>query len=115
MRIGDLKKLLSLMNPVRVSDGQGGNSSTYIEVAKIWAKVTPSQGGEELSSSGLQHVIQHRVVTRFSRLVNSKSRFVMNDIDENRKPKKRTLEVDSFTNLDESNEWLEIVCVETTE
>ena len=112
MSSGRRRKLLTIKNRVETSDGQGGVSVEYRAAGKIWAEFLVGTANEELVSSGLQHVVNHRLVTRYSRLIKPDTRLEMTDYDVDGNAVVRTLEVDGFIDPGERRINLEISAVE---
>jgi len=63
MRCAHLNRRLVLEAPVRVADGAGGFSETWVARGQIWAAVTPRGAGREVDqASRLQLSITMRAV-----------------------------------------------------
>jgi hypothetical protein len=52
-RIGSLKDWISIQQEVAVSDGQGGNTSTFTTVASEWCRATQLSYSRTLSDAGV--------------------------------------------------------------
>ena len=77
VRIGDLRQRLVLEEPSRVSDGGGGASETWVEVAQVWALLRPLSGQERTEADAVAGRVTHEVWMRFRDLVEPKMRLRM--------------------------------------
>lgn len=65
MRIGDLRNRVTIQRLNKTSDGQGGTSSSWVDVKSVWADVRPLSGGQLMVAQQMQSVITHRIVMRY--------------------------------------------------
>lgn len=63
--IGGLKKRVTILKQVRVSDGQGGFTETWQEVGTVWAAIEPISGREYYEAMQLASDVTHRVRMRY--------------------------------------------------
>ncbi len=75
MTAGELRTRLSLEAPSRASDGGGGASITWQEVAEVWAAVRPQSAQENLALDRVAGSVSHEIVIRFRAGVTPKMRF----------------------------------------
>ena len=106
------RKLLTIKNPSETDDGQGGKTTVFRSVGKIWADFQSAAGNEQLTGQSHQHLITHTIRTRYSRLVRPDTRLEMADRDQNGNVIVRTLEVDGVVDPGERRKSLEISAVE---
>ena len=66
---------LALEAPVETSDGSGGATRSYEQVAVIWAELTPVSAGGEISAARLGANVTHRIVIRAPRALSVQHRF----------------------------------------
>lgn len=75
IHIGALRDRLTLEAPSRNSDGGGGASVTWNEVAVLWAKVTPHDSAEKYELDRLAGKVSHEIVIRHRGDVEPEMRF----------------------------------------
>ena len=63
--IGGLKKRVTILKQVRVSDGQGGFTETWQEAGTVWAAIEPISGREYYEAMQLASDVTHRVRMRY--------------------------------------------------
>jgi len=64
MKMPNLSRKLVLEDPVQVSDGAGGLTTTWTPLGVHWAQVTPGTGRERLDSSLPRSIIPLRILVR---------------------------------------------------
>lgn len=62
---GALRHRVTLQAPQETSDGGGGASVTWTDVAVVWAAIAPLRGGERLRAGRLEAALTHRVTIRY--------------------------------------------------
>jgi SPP1 family predicted phage head-tail adaptor len=67
---------LVLEAPAEISDGAGGVTRGYDQVAEIWAEVTPVSGHSEIVANRLGANVTHRIVIRAPRALSVQHRLV---------------------------------------
>ena len=72
---GDLRHLLVLEEPQRVSDGAGGFIESWVTVASVWAAIRTSGGGEAVEAGRLAGRVTHGVTLRYRAGVTPAMRF----------------------------------------
>lgn len=65
MRAGKLRNRLTLQQPVRTPDGQGGFTLTWTDVATVWADIRQLAGREYLLAQQLGTALSHEVSIRY--------------------------------------------------
>lgn len=55
-----LDRLLTLEDPMRVADGAGGFTESWISLGRLWARITPRSGRE----TGERSVQDYRILVR---------------------------------------------------
>jgi len=60
--IGDLNRQITLQYETKVSDDMGGFTSTWIDVATIWAAMWPISANEQIKSMQETMTITSRIV-----------------------------------------------------
>jgi len=63
--VGGLKKRVTILKQVRVSDGQGGFTETWQEAGTVWAAIEPISGREYYEAMQLASDVTHRVRMRY--------------------------------------------------
>lgn len=66
--VGGLKKRVTILKQVRVSDGQGGFNETWQEAGTVWAAIEPVSGREYYEAMQLSNDVTHRVRMRYMNL-----------------------------------------------
>ncbi|MBS0241935.1 MAG: phage head closure protein [Proteobacteria bacterium] len=64
-RAGNLRHRVTLVGPVRVSDGGGGATVTWLAVADLWAAIRPIKGKEILYAESLSGQVTHEFTLRW--------------------------------------------------
>ena len=64
-RIGDYNKRVIIQAPLKVSDGMGGITTTYSDLATVWARINPVASSERLEAMKNGNEITHRVNIRY--------------------------------------------------
>lgn len=59
---GQLRESITVQSPTEASDGAGGTTTTWADVATVWAQVVTTMAGETLARSqqaqaGITHVV----------------------------------------------------------
>jgi len=103
MRAGELRSRLALEIPQRISDGAGGAATSWLEIAKIWANVTPVSASEQRSAEQRAEKITHRITLRYRNDIDATMRFTGDG---------RIFEIEAIFNEAERDQWLVCHCVE---
>lgn len=99
----ELNKSLVFQAPVKVSDGAGGFTTTWLSVGSVSAAVWPISATEIIKNDKNSMDITHRVRIRYRKGIKPFWRISYQD---------RYLNIISIINPDESNEMLDILCKE---
>jgi SPP1 family predicted phage head-tail adaptor len=67
MNSGDLRHRIELQAVVKVADGMGGTTNSFLTVATVNASLWPISGTEQMEGGRLTAVITHRIRIRFRR------------------------------------------------
>lgn len=60
-----LRRRITVEQPVLTDDGLGGHTTSWNNVATIWAEVTPLRGDEQILNERLAMVATHRFTIRY--------------------------------------------------
>jgi SPP1 family predicted phage head-tail adaptor len=102
--IGELRHRVTIQNATEASDGAGGFTATWSDVATVWAKVEPLRGYEAKEAMQLEAPTIHRIFMRYRSDVRANtSRLVFDG---------RNLDIKEVRNLTERGRWLEILAEE---
>lgn len=104
MRASFLSSRLTLESPLRVADGGGGATITWIVEDALWAHVEPQSGRERLAADGASSRVAHRVTIRHRAGVTPEMRFVWGT---------RVLAIQAVLD-DGEGRWLTCLCEEET-
>lgn len=99
----EMTKRVKIQNATRISDGQGGFTETWPDVATVWAKIEPIKAYERMQAMQMQTPVTHKIVMRYRGDVTSASRFNYQE---------RILWAKEVINVDENNQFLEIKAIE---
>jgi len=103
MCVSDLRRRLVLEEAQRVSDGAGGFTETWAEVATVWAALQSSGGGEAVESGRLAGRVSHTVTLRYRDGVTPAMRFRLGT---------RVFHILAAIDADERRHWLRCLCEE---
>jgi len=104
MNIGNLNKRITLQQSTRASDGMGGFTLTWADVATIWAAIWPVSANEQVKSGQTIGNITHRIRIRYRSVLKSSLRIKYGN--------RYFAIVAPPINPEERNEWLDILCKE---
>ena len=103
MRIGPLRKQLSLRSRSTTKDDYGQGTETFTEYKVVWGSVDPASGSEIISGQQQSGEITHKIKTRHNTSVVITDRIVFDS---------RTFEIIFIRNVQERNHWQELLCKE---
>lgn len=75
VRIGDLRHRITFQTLSRVSDGQGGFTETWTNLATVWAYVRPVSSRERTFAAQVQYQRSHEVIIRHRTDITQEMRF----------------------------------------
>ncbi len=107
MRNGLLRHRVALQSVTETSDGAGGFTETWAEIAdgRRWASVEPLNGREYFEAQRVGSDVTHKVTMRYEKRVTPSHRISHDG---------RTLEIVSVLNAMDKNERMQLMCKETT-
>lgn len=94
--IVELRHRITFQSVAQVTDGMGGFTSTWGDVATVWAKVEPVNASERLISEKLETQRSHKVKIRYRTDITTDMRFIF---------KGRTFQVKGFYSPDERDSY----------
>jgi len=100
---GDLRHRLTLQEVQRVSDGAGGFSTSWTDVADVWAQLAPAGGSEGVEAGRLAGKRAYQIVVRYRSGVEPAMRFRFGT---------RIFEILAVIDMDERHQWLRCLCEE---
>lgn len=103
MQAGKLRDRVGIENPATVSDGAGGATTTWVNVATVWANITLVNARENRAAEQRAEKITHKITLRYRDDINATMRLVSGA---------RIFEIEAITNEDERDHWLVCRCVE---
>lgn len=92
VQIAELRHRITFQRIAQVTDGMGGFTTTWSDVATVWAKVEPVSASERLISEKLETQRSHKVKIRYRSDITTDMRFTFNS---------RTFQVKGVHNPDE--------------
>jgi len=103
MRAGDLRHRLIIESPQRLSDGAGGATVTWAQVASVWANIKPVSARELRSAEQRAEKVTHTITLRYRSDIDATMRLVGEG---------RIFNIDAIINEAERDQWLKCFCVE---
>ena len=104
MDVGNLNKRITLQQSTRASDGMGGFTLAWADVATIWGAIWPVSATEQIQSMQTVGNITHRIRIRYRSVLKSSWRIKYGN--------RYFAIVAPPINPEERNEWLDILCKE---
>ena len=105
MPVGDLNKRILLQYETKVSDSMGGFTATWTDGDTIWAAIWPTSASEMIQSMQSELVVTHRIRIRYRKAFRATYRIKFGN---------RYFNIVSVLNPSERNEWLDLLCKEST-
>jgi SPP1 family predicted phage head-tail adaptor len=103
MRGGDLNKQILIQYPTKVPDGQGGFITTWVNAATVYAQISPVTAREQVWGMQTVMTISHTITIRYRSVLKASWRIKFGD---------RFFNIVSIINVDEANDYLQIMCKE---
>lgn len=76
---GDMNRRLTLQAPVESADGAGGVTRSFVDVATLWAQVTPTGARADDVAGSLGALLRYRIVIRARDDVTTRHQFAEGD------------------------------------
>lgn len=102
--IGQMRHRVTIQTLAEASDGAGGFTGTWTDVATVWAKIEPLKGMEVLQAMQLEAPLTHKVFIRY------RTGIATNGV--RLKHEGRYFDIKQVRNLMESERWLELLVEE---
>jgi len=103
VNIGKLRHRVTIQNKVTLLDGYGGVTSTWQDVATVWASVEPLNGRELYAAQQVKAELTHRIRIRYMSGIKPEMRIAFDN---------RTFEIEAIIDPEERHESLELLCSE---
>lgn len=100
---GTMKHRVTLQSISRVSDGQGGYTESWTDVADLWASIEPVKGYEKYQAMQVQTPVSHKMVIRYRSGVTTKNRILYGS---------RVFDIKEVLNVNEDGRFLQIKALE---
>jgi SPP1 family predicted phage head-tail adaptor len=105
-QIKDLDKRIVLEYKIKVSDGAGGWTETWVQAGNpIWAAIWPTSANQQIQAMGQVMTISHRTRIRYRSDIRAKWRI---------KYGAKNYDIVSIVNVEMANEYLDILCKEAS-
>ncbi len=101
--VARMNKRVTVQEKTRATDSQGGWTDTWTDSTTVWASIEPKKAYERFQGGQLQTPATHLVKMRYKAGITAKSRL---------KYGTRVFEVKEVRNLEENDEFLDILVVE---
>lgn len=98
-----LRHRVTLQQPIEVSDGAGGYTLTWQDVAELWAQIEPLRGTEELQALQIKSEVVYRFTLRYREDITAEKRFTFSG---------KIFNIRSVFNVDMLNALVEIMVEE---
>lgn len=98
-----MNRRVTLQRVSQTSDGQGGFTDVWVDVAGLWAAIEPLSGFEKLQAMQMQTPMTHKVTMRYRADVSTKDRLAYGS---------RLFHIKEALNLEENGYFLRLKCVE---
>lgn len=103
VRAGDLRHRLTLEAAERTADEGGGATVSWVAVADLWGRITPTVGRELMRADGLGARLTHEIVLRHRTGVLPQMRLRLGS---------RVFEIHAVIDVAEGRRWLRCLCEE---
>lgn len=104
MNPGLLNKRISISGKSKTKSSYGGYVEDWVEIAMVWANIKPLRGRELFQAKQVQAEIETKITIRYRTGIKSDMRVTYGD---------RTFQIVAPPiNVDEKNQYLEILCKE---
>lgn len=101
--IGGLRHRVVLQRRLEVADTGGGVTLNWVDIAGLWAEITPLTGGESVQAMRLRPVQNSVIRLRYRDDITPADRLLFGQ---------RVLNIRSVRNVNERSQWLECRCEE---
>ncbi len=98
--IGGMRHRITIQAETTVTDNGGGFSSSWQDVAEVFARIAPLSGYERLSFGKVETGVSHRILIRHRPDVSAASRLVSGG---------KTYHIHSVINVNGDSEYMEIL------
>lgn len=102
MNVGKMRHQITFIRPANDKDRLGGYEEDYVDVATVWAQVSPVSGKEHLSQVR-ETTVSHKIYCRYREGITPQLRVRF---------KGRIFKILSVINWEERNEGLTLLCEE---
>lgn len=96
---GDLRHEVVFQTPVTITDGGGGQSTTWVDYLRARVQITPTKATETTVNGNVQDRTSFRITMRFAPGLNAQMRIIYGT---------RVFNIRGVRNLDERSRWLEL-------
>lgn len=103
MRVGKLRHLVTIQQPVEASNEYGEPETSWLIYAQVQASIEPLQGREFLASAGVRSEVTTRIRMRYVEGVTTKMRVLFGD---------RAFDISAVINVDERGRELQLMVVD---
>ena len=105
MRLGQLRKRVTLQAETPTTDGAGGYALAWTNIATVWAEIVPVSGKKLSFAEHLEGRVTHHVTLRYQSVVTTDMRLAYNG---------RVFNIHAVLNFEERNRWTELLVEEGT-
>lgn len=73
-RTGQLRHRITILEYSSEPDGKGGVTSTWAQVATVWALIVPTGGAEAVTGGTIQSQVRYRIIVRDNAQIHPRQR-----------------------------------------
>ncbi len=99
-----MDKRVTIQRVSQTTDGQGGFTEGWGEIATVWALIEPATGYEKMQAMQQSSPISHKLTIRYYSELTTKHRILFGE---------RIFAIKEIINPNESNQFLKLKCVES--
>jgi SPP1 family predicted phage head-tail adaptor len=103
--VAQMNRRVTIQAITQTTDGQGGFTESWDDVASVWASIDPMSDYEKFQAQQLQTNTTHKLKMRYYPGLTTKHRLLFGD---------RIFNIKGITNPGEENRFLDLRCIETT-
>lgn len=103
MRIGLLRKQVTVQAETQTADGGGGYTLGWTNLMTVWAEIKPLNGSKVFVAHHLEGHVTHHVTMRYQSGITTDMRLIYGA---------RLFNIRAVMNTDETNRWLELLVEE---
>ncbi len=105
MNIGKMNKRITIQTATDAQDSFNSATETWADTVTLWGNINPLSGKEYNANAQTESETTHVITVRYKSGITTKNRI---------KYGSRYFDIENVININESNQWLEMMCTERT-